>query len=184
MMSATCWEAIRNDSEQAYNELFAAYWQPSFTAAYRLLRDRDAAEDVVQEVFAALWTRRKTLLVHNPEAFIRQMVKNQVFTVLSRRKLSENNVQVLENCLFDHSPEESYMQQETLAELESAVAALPAKCREVFVLRRFEGLNASSIAEQLNISIRTVENHLYHALNLLKKQLYVITVLLFIKDLF
>ena len=171
MISATCWEAIRNDSEQAYNELFEAYWQPSFTAAYRLLRDHAAAEDVVQEVFADLWNRRKVLLVHNPEAFIRQMVKFQVFNALSRNKLLDYNVEVLGSCFFDYSPEDQYIEQETLGHLEASVAALPAKCREVFVLRRHEGLNTRQIAEQLNISVRTVENHLYHALSLLKKRL-------------
>ena len=177
-------EQLTIDSEQAYNALFDAYWQSSFAAAYRVLRDKEAAEDVVQEVFLDLWDRRHTLLVHNPEAFIRQMVKNQVFTFLARRKLSEHHEAVLENLLLTCSPEEEYLHTELAARLQEAVDKLPERCREVFLLRRHQGLSVARIAEQLNISIRTVENHLYHALNLLKKQLYLVMLLLLINEVF
>lgn len=176
----TVWEAVQQDSESAFNALFDAYWQPSFAAAYRVLRDKEAAEDVVQEVFLDLWTRRRALAVHNPEAFIRQMVKNQVFTSLARRKPAGHHVAVLENMLLAHSPEDEYLRRELAAHLQGAVAKLPTKCREVFMLRRDEGLSATRIAEQLNLSIRTVENHLYHAMSVLKKQLYTVMLLLII----
>lgn len=175
---------LPRDAEQAYNAIFEAYWQSSFAAAYRVLRDKQAAEDVVQEVFLDLWARRDTLLLRNPEAFIRQMVKNQVFTCLSRRKLCEHNVAVLENMLLASSPEEDYLHTELADRLQDAVDKLPARCREVFLLRRHEGLSVAAIAEQLTISMRTVENHLYQALHLLKKQLYLVMLLLLINETF
>jgi RNA polymerase sigma-70 factor (family 1) len=177
-------EQLPHDPEQAYNAMFEAYWQSSFAAAYRVLRDKEAAEDVVQEVFLDLWARRESLLMHNPAAFIRQMVKNQVFTYLSRRKLSKHNEAVLENLLLASSPEEEYLHTELATRLQDAVDKLPKRCQEVFLLRRQEGLSAVHIAERLDISIRTVENHLYHALNLLKKQLHLVMLLLLINEVF
>ncbi|QCR22256.1 RNA polymerase sigma factor [Pontibacter sp. SGAir0037] len=184
LAEADIWIGIKNGSEQAFQDLFDVHWQRCFALSYKLLRDREAAEDLVQDVFVDLWTRKKHLLIHNTEAFLTQMVKNRSFITLSRTRIPERNLQLLESLLLESSPEEKLIWNEISISIESAVEQLPPRCKEVFVLRKYEGLSVDEIAEKLNMSIRTVENHLYQAAKFLRNNLNPVMLLLILNKLF
>ncbi|SDM33939.1 RNA polymerase sigma-70 factor, ECF subfamily [Catalinimonas alkaloidigena] len=158
-------------THETFNELFLAHWQQCFALAYRLLQDQQMAEDLVQEIFMDLWHRRRELSLQNPEAFLIRMIKNKAFTALSRTRLHERNLEILEKLARHPSPEEQYVAQELEELLHETVQELPPRCREVYQLKREEGLSTREIAERLCISDRTVEQHLYQANKLLRSNL-------------
>ncbi|AKD03683.1 RNA polymerase sigma-70 factor [Pontibacter korlensis] len=181
MVSAETWIKIQNGSEEAFQELFDEQWKRCFSLSYNMLRDKEQAEDLVQEVFTDLWVRRKTLLLQNPEAFLTQMIKNKAFSSLSRTRIPVRNLEILEELHKEFSPEDTYILGELHAQVNLLIESLPPRCREVFVLKRYEEMSVEEIATKLDISIRTVEHHLYQAAKILKSNLYPIMLLLILR---
>lgn len=180
MALAEVWIRVQNDSEEAFQELFEAQWKRCFSISFSLLRDKEQAEDLVQEVFTDLWVRRKTLLVQNPEAFLTQMIKNKTLTILSRLRIPVRNLGLLENLYQEYSPEETYLYEELHVQVHNMVETLPPRCKEVFILRRYDELSVEETSVKLGMSIRTVENHLYQAVKFLKSNLNPVMLLLII----
>lgn len=174
------WEQIRADSEVAFGEFFNQQWQRCFSLAHAILQDQKQAEDVVQDIFIDIWSRRKSLELQNPEAYLTRMVKNKVFSTLSRTPIPEHNIELLENLLHQSSPEDQYILEELRVKVDQVVEALPPRCRQVYQLRRYENMSVAEIADKLGMSIRTVENHLYQATRVLKNKISPITILLII----
>ncbi|MCC9137564.1 RNA polymerase sigma factor [Pontibacter silvestris] len=180
MILAETWKSIQNDSMEAFHKFFDEQWKRCFSISYNLLRDKEQAEDLVQEVFMDLWIRRKTLMIQNPEAFLTQMIKNKAFITLSRTSIPVRNLELLENLHKVLSPEETYLHEELHLQINHIVDKLPDRCREVFILRRYDELSVNEIATKLGMSIRTVEHHLYQATKLLKSNLNPVMLLLII----
>ncbi len=140
--------------------------------ANKILHDRDAAEDVVQEVFTKLWTKKTEI----PDL---QPGKNFLFRVTVNATLDylEKNKKVIR--LEDQSPNVGAVneteQQLDLKELEAKISKsledLSPKCRAVFMLSRYEGMKYREIAEHLDISVKTVENHMGKALSHMRGKL-------------
>ncbi|MDF9798734.1 RNA polymerase sigma-70 factor (family 1) [Catalinimonas alkaloidigena] len=181
MCDLLIWEQIQSDSEVAFGEFFNQQWQRCFSIAYKILQDQKVSEDLVQDVFIDLWSRRKSLDLQNPEAYLTQMVKNKVFTTLSRNHIPERNIDILETLLHQASAEDQYILNELREKIEQVVEELPPRCKQVYVLRRYEDRSVTEIAERLGMSVRTVENHLYHATKILKNKINPVTILLILK---
>ncbi|MFT2010700.1 sigma-70 family RNA polymerase sigma factor [Pontibacter sp. 13R65] len=178
MVLTDIWEQVQEDSEEAFQLLFELQWKRCFALSYALLRHKEQAEDLVQEIFMDLWERRKTLLIRNPEAFLTQMIKNKAFTILSKTKIPERNIALLEQLHQELSPEDVYLFDELNTQVKNIITKLPPRSKEVFVLRKFEDLSVDDIASKLDLSIRTVEHHLYLATKFLKSKLTTISLLL------
>lgn len=181
MCDLLIWEQIQSDSEVAFGEFFNRQWQRCFSMAYKVLQDQKLSEDLVQDVFVEIWSKRKQLFLQNPEAYLTQMVKNKVFSALSRQYIPERNIQILESLLQQSSAEEQYILNELREKVDRVVDTLPPRCRQVYVLRRFEERTVSEIADLLGMSSRTVENHLYHASKILKNKINPVTIMLILK---
>ncbi len=181
MCDLLTWEKIQSGSEVAFGDFFNQQWHRCFSMAYKILQDQKSAEDITQDVFLDLWTRRKSLELVNPEAYLTQMVKYRVFTTLSRTHIPERNIEILENLLHQSSPEDQYILNELRAEIKEVEGGLPPRCKQVYQLRRHEELSVAEIAERLNMSIRTVENHLYQATKTLKNKINPVTILLILE---
>ena len=138
----------------------------------------DEAEDLVQQVFVKLWEQRARLdIAWSLKAYLYKTVHNAALNRLraakTRSKYLEVNASQLENA--NVPPEESA--RELNERLQKALDLLPPQCRHVFELSRFEDLKYREIAEQLGISIKTVETQMGKALRILRLQLadYLVT---------
>lgn len=159
---------LSKQRESALKELYNRYWEVLHTHALRVLRDEKASEDVVQEVFIDLWEKRKFGDIENLSAYLYQAVKYKTLMALRKNRITERHLEVIK----EFSPVQSYDRTLQIKELREEITHhlehLPPRCREVFYKSRFEHLRNEEIAEQLNISKRTVETHISHALRYLR----------------
>ena len=174
-------EKIINDDRKSFDELFRRYY-PVMVSYARLFLDRELAQDVVQDVFLSVWKNRKKL---DPSKSIHQYLLKSVFNrscnylkVLKRScGLADKAALTIDEmgCSYYNPDTNSIIQnlyQEDMRErLNEALGKLSPKCREVFSLSYLDDLSNKQIAEQLGISVRTVESHLYAALKQLRLSL-------------
>ena len=165
---------VQRSDVQAYRKLFERYWKPMYSRAYALLNSRTSAEDVVQEVWLDLWKRRSQIQTDNIEAFLFRAVRNRVFLVYRQAGQQQQLIQQLHQKLQKLTDPEAMevLEKEDSSKklIENALECLPPQCKKVFELKRLRGLTQQEIATQLNISVKTVENHMTKALKILRKQ--------------
>src|SRR5690349_9610738 len=142
--------------------LFKTYYQALCQYAYSFLRDRDEAEEVVQAAFVNIWDRREDLSIQTSvKSYLFRAVRNACLNVIKHqrvRKEHETHELALGEPVHE-GPSEGVIATELERRIANAMKALPEQCRLVFQLSRFEELKYAEIADQLNISVKTVENH-------------------------
>lgn len=166
-------EGLRQGDETAFDALFKAYYPPLCRYACSLADgDMDEAEDIVQQVFVRLWEQRGTLdIAWSLRAYLYKTVHNRCLNRIRDAKTREqykiHNAQQMEQQeAHTHTPE-----PELVERLQRALASLPEQCRRIFELSRFEELKYREIADQLGISIKTVETQMGKALRLMRVQM-------------
>jgi RNA polymerase sigma-70 factor (ECF subfamily) len=162
---------IREDDLGAFERIYNKYWSKLYLSAYNIIRDRQVAEDVTQEVLVNLWMKRANLKLTSLNAYLYTAVRYQVFNVIRSGKVRADLFNRLEE-LFSHNGGEDLLSEKDINRLlEQGVAELPEKCRQIFIMSRKEHLSTKEIAERLGIAPKTVENQLTVALNRLRKTL-------------
>ncbi|WP_025763298.1 RNA polymerase sigma-70 factor [Dyadobacter tibetensis] len=154
--------------------LFRLYYQPLCSYSARFVYSREAAEDIVSEIFYNLWNSQsyKAITV-SYRAYLFRSVRNRSYNYLAsdvRNKTPISSLE-LEELPSAESPEEMMQIDELLCKIHNVVNGLPPKCKEIFVMSRFEGHKPKQIAIKLDLSVRTVENHLFKALCILRNAL-------------
>jgi RNA polymerase sigma-70 factor (family 1) len=164
---------IAEGDEVAYRAAFDRYKAPFFSAAYKLTRRADLSEDIVQEVFILLWTRRDLVAAaDNPVHYLFTILYNSIYAsfkkVAAETQLKETLLSDMSLSLHTADPEDSVTQalqtKQQLQLLNDAISLLPRQQQLVFKLSREEGLSRGQIASQMHISPHSVKNHLQHAL--------------------
>lgn len=154
--------------------LFRTYYEPLCNYAYSFLRDKEDAEEVVQSTFLLVWEKRETLEIRTSlKSYLYAMVRNACLNVLKHQKIRQRHEEE-ETALAERSRDaiaHTVAGNELEQRIQEAVEQLPEQCRMVFKLSRFEELKYSEIAEQLNISVKTVENHMGKALRIMRERL-------------
>ncbi|PXX24014.1 RNA polymerase sigma factor [Arenibacter sp. ARW7G5Y1] len=162
---------ISGDSK-AYDFLMGFYYQSLCGYAQSLCHDHALAEDIVQNVFVTIWTNRKNI---NPKLSIKSYLYKSVYNEFINQYRKNKPVIYLEKKYFeaidlivDIEPTEL----DNLIKLMNAeIENLPAKCREIFLMNKKEGLTHTEISEYLNISIKTVEGHITRAFKILTEKM-------------
>lgn len=131
----------------------------------RFIHSREAADDLAQEAFLRAFAAESKRAIETPKAFLFKVAKNLALNELARQSsvpiepLGDlESQQVLEDS-SQASGDDVVHNRERIRLLARAVAALPPQCAKVFILRKMQGLSQKEIAARLNISVRTVENH-------------------------
>jgi RNA polymerase sigma-70 factor (family 1) len=164
-------ESLVRGDEAAITEIYSRYWRKLLAIAYSHAKDKSAAEEIVQEVLIKLWDRRSKLKIYSLPNYLAMAVKYSVFNYLQReRRRSEIDAFTLPKNDYNFDDEKIYAQ--FLKEyINGVVEKLPEKCRIVFQFSRENGKTTSEIAEDLDISPKTVEAHLTKAIKTIRYSL-------------
>lgn len=152
------------------------------------LKDHDLAKEIVQESFVNLWEKRDTIDPSGSlKSYLSTTVKNRCINYLRDHKKFDRSLIEFEGL----NPYNNYMEQDHLiaeelkTKIEEATNELPEKCREIFLKNRYEHMKYQEIADELKISIKTVEAQMSKALKHMREKLAeYITVLLMMMEFF
>lgn len=166
-------ECVRASDMEAFRRLFEKYQPILFRNVLHNLRDPDAAHDIVQETFIRVWQHRASLRpTESFLAYIFRISRNLVLDAAKHREVRRKfENEIPQTTLSEDNPDsatELGMLEEKLA---WAVENLPAKCREIFLLSRMEGMTNVEISKRLALSEKTVENQITRALKVLRRRL-------------
>lgn len=166
-------DAMREDQEQAFTEIYKRYCYRIFTVAYRKLKNCEVAEELVQDLFADLWTRRSSNQI--------QQLENYLFTAIRYRIINYIKAQQVKSgyelyCRLsaseaDTDTEKSLAHNDLSDALLTSMRKLPEKSREIFQLSRLEHYSVSEISVRVKLSEKSVEYHLTKSLKLLRTYL-------------
>jgi len=161
-------ERIRHGEVKAFTILFEQYYDLLCYFSSRYLQDMDLSRSLVQQVFVDLWTNREKLSVDfSLKSYLYKVVKNRSLDHLRQRKITA--VPDNHSLAATDATDERIIASELNSSIFTAIYQLPEKCRQVFILSRFEGLRYAEIARELGISVKTVEMQMGIALNRLRK---------------
>lgn len=166
---------VRKDDRLALNTLFANYYQKLCAFAHTYLNHAGESEEVVADVFINLWKNRERLEIRkNFRAYIYIAVRHACVGLIKKNKPDfEEITDVMENTFVDpETPEQALQLHELMDEIRQTVDSLPLRCRQIFIMSRYDGLKYKEIAEILSLSEKTVENQLMKALAILRGRLY------------
>ena len=169
---ATWCRRIRAADRDAFRAVFEALHDPLARYALQITGRRAAAQDVVQYAFAALWDMREDLDPEaSLEALLYRIVRNRAYNTERNRRTRKEKQDDLRAEVRPARPDPgARMDAERLeADLRGRIEALPDRQREALTLSRFEGLSHDAIAEVMDISPRTVNNHIVTALKKLRR---------------
>ena len=157
--------------ETQFNQLFNTYYQPLCFFCNGYIKDLDLARSLVQQVFVDLWLKQnKVRIKQNIKSYLYASVRNKSIDYLRHQKqfihLTEKDKDIREVPFHD-----LIQQAETLEQINQSINQLPEKCKEIFLLCRFDGLKYKQIAHKLNISVKTVEMQMGIALKKLRSEL-------------
>ena len=166
-------EAIRHDSQPAFEGLFKEFFRPLTAYAFRIVRDQPVAENIVQDVFLKLWrNRHEVIITTSIEHYLFRSVRNHSLNHLDKVRVRSEYLKMELERESENDDYQAYFPEiGLLNKIEVAINALPEKRQAIFRLAREEGLKYREIADKLNLSVKTVEAQMTLALRQLRDSL-------------
>jgi len=165
---------LRKGDKSAFTFVFTTYYIDLTMFAYTFLKNREASEEVVQDVFVKIWNNREELIINTSlKSFLLKSVQNKCLDYLRHQKIERKYQEyVLTKPLLLENETEKYLMYSELEErLSEALQLLPPEIGEAFYLNRQEGLTYNEIAVRLDVSVRTIEVRISKALIILRDYL-------------
>lgn len=166
-------QKVKEDDLKAFERIFRTYYAQLIRYGMSMVRNESVAEEITQDIFMYLWEKRKDIE-------LKSSLKSYLFTSVRYKainyiKLELPRLQVtsdLEGVTALASTEMVTSESDRLKlKVQQAIDHLPDKCKNIFILSRYGGLTYKEIAEELNLSVKTVENQMGNALKKLREML-------------
>jgi len=168
---------LANDDPMAMDALFSHYYPRLYNFSRAFLKMEDGIDDILQDVFLKIWRNRQNIKnAHTFNSYLFTITKNHLLNELRSRL----NNQKIRDQIYRASAAKEYLLfentgfEELQGKVELIVNDLPSKQKEIFKLSRFDGLSHKEIAEQMNITTKTVEYHITQAIKFLKEKLEIL----------
>ncbi|MEL7833725.1 RNA polymerase sigma-70 factor [Fodinibius sp. Rm-B-1B1-1] len=165
---------IRNGDEKAFEKLFSQYYPQLCAFAVNILDSRELAKDCVQEVFLKIWRNRENWQInYSVSVYLYQAVRNQALNRIEKRNTSRDYTQKYYEQGFHEREEEEVSPEKAklVAKVWEVAETMPRRRRMVFELHRKHGLSYKEIAYVMDITRKTVENHMGQALQDIREKL-------------
>ncbi|MCH8904308.1 MAG: RNA polymerase sigma-70 factor [Bacteroidetes bacterium] len=160
--------------KSTFEMLFNNYFPALTSFARKFVHDMDTAKDIVHNVFINFWEKRENVDPNKSvKSYLFSSVHNRCLNhIRDQKKFDQNDpdIVIMDNPSFD-DPSSQMEETELELKIKLALQELPEKCREVFLMNRYDGLKYREIADKLNISIKTVETQMSKGLKLMKEKL-------------
>ena len=158
------------NAEKVFNELFNSLYPRLSSYSFKYVKDKYAAEEIVQDCMLNLWEKRHNInKIIDVKSYMYTVVRNASFSYLKKKNiiipLEEKHYNSRDSLYPD------IIEEEVHAVLIKALDTLPKKCRQVFELSCLAGLKYKEIAEEMDVSLSTVKSHRAHAVKILKREL-------------
>ncbi|WP_316792422.1 RNA polymerase sigma factor [Pedobacter frigoris] len=164
---------LKEDNNDAFNEIYARYWDVVYAVACKKLLDKEEAKDVVHDMFLLIWLKRNSIQITTTFAgYIYVILKNKL-TDLSRRRilqLKHSNETIKSESGTEENVFERYASKDMVSQLQLEIENMPVGMRKVFLMSREEQLSVNEIANKLSISSQTVKNQITSALKRLREK--------------
>ena len=167
-------DTLTTYDDRAFEQMFKVHYKALHSYANVMLRDEDTAEEIVQSMFLRFWEKRSLLQIQTSiKAYLYKCVHNDSLNYLKHQTIkTKYQDYALQSMNDHHEPASSRVELNELeSRLQEALKDLPEQCRTIFQMSRFEELKYREIAEQLGLSIKTVENQMGKALKILRIKL-------------
>ncbi len=165
---------LGTSDEGAFREIYRRYWKPLLTTAIRKLGSQESAEELVQDIFVDVWSRREQAQIEDIRKYLFKAVKYRVLNCIKARLVREQH-ECLADTTFQSDPGQQTDNNLAYHDLYNAIEAglvhLPEKSREIFRLNRLEHRTVKEVAQLLHIPERTVEYHVSQSLRTLRQHL-------------
>lgn len=165
---------IHQIDEQRFARIYRDSWKSVYGIIFNYTRDEEIAEEITQDLFASIWERRNKIIIKTTiEQYLHRAAKLEAFEYLrtSSSHREHINCALKSHCGSGNCTEDQVLFNELNGNLNLLLAELPCRCREVYRLSQDQGMNNKTIASTLLISEKTVEYHLYKAMNYLRNNL-------------
>ena len=164
---------LKSGEESAFRQLFDMYYRRLVAFANNMLADVDLSRGVVQDVFVMLYEKRNELNIHTSlKSHLFQSVRNRCLNIIKHDKIKRiHHQKIYESGSEVEQPFESLEYNELEELVTRIIEELPAECKKIFKMSRYEGVSNQQIAEELNLSKRTVETQISKALKRMREEL-------------
>ena len=167
-------QQIKAGNKLAFDEVFRLYYSHLCNFAFQFLKEKEAAEEIVQEMFFKLWEKHIELEIHSSfKNYLFQTVRNrclnQIKHLVTKEKYKVYNQEQIS--LQENTVTDTAVQNELANQIQVSINTLPTERQKIFKMSRNEGLKYKEIAVALNISIKTVEAQMGKALKHLRIEL-------------
>lgn len=165
---------VRQGEVNAYGELVQRYQQSVFNVCYRVLQNRQDAEDLAQESFVRGFNRLDQFDINRPFGpWIHRLAANLSINALKRRKQLLTIDEERDRSLIEDNtqPEQAFVRKEHRSDIHAALADLPPHYRAALELRHYQNMKYEEMAEALGLPLNTVKSHLFRARKMLAERL-------------
>lgn len=173
--------------EQAFKQLYEDYYAPFCLYAKRFIEDKETREDIVSDVFTSLWDKIETLDSDTALGYIKMCVRNSCLNYLKHQECEWSYAEAFQKKapIYESEPDSVYTLNELYQILYDTLDKLPENYRIVFMKSFFEGKTHVEIAEEMNLSVKSINRYKQKTMDLLRSELkdYMpIITLLFVSD--
>ncbi|NSL87996.1 RNA polymerase sigma-70 factor [Chitinophaga solisilvae] len=167
-------ELVYSQPLEAFRLIYDKYWEPLFNIAFKRLQDKEEARDVVQEVFVTVWDQRDQLQPRESLLpYLQVMLRNRILNLYARNEVKLRYIVEMQwqSAFADNNVSRRLTLKELEQIIQTAIAQLPPRMQEIFLLNREELMSPSEIAAHLSLSVQTVKNQLHRATEKLKENI-------------
>jgi RNA polymerase sigma-70 factor (family 1) len=170
---------LKEGSNEAFDALYEKHWQSIYSTAFKRLQNPDLAKDMTQDVFLQLWLKREESNILNLPAYLHTSVRNMIFNWMEReRKFIPVPDLLLQLKVSMDEADSAILLKEFMKAYEALILTLTPSQQVIFRMRYQQDLSTAEIAEQLEISRKTVQNQLNKAVTQLRASLTIVSVIL------